>query len=128
VKTTILGIDRSTYPRKTAIAAAVHNRQWTSVHSVQLGTADGSHIDKAVKLLCGGTATLIAIDAPLGWLKRLGRTLATHKVGAHIAVQSDKLLHRVTDDMVNRELKKKPLEVGADRIAPTGIEYPASST
>lgn len=61
--------------------------------------------------------TLVALDAPMSWPASLGKSLYTHKAGEHIATESDMLFSRVTDKIVRENTRKKPLEIGADRIA-----------
>jgi predicted nuclease with RNAse H fold len=62
---------------------------------------------------------LLALDAPLGWPQELGATLEGHRAGAWIEPEADDLFSRATDRDVKRRLGKRPLEVGADRIART---------
>lgn len=64
-------------------------------------------------------AVLIAIDAPLGWPAPLAGALAEHRAGEEIAVPPNDMFRRATDRFIQRELKKTPLDVGADRIART---------
>ncbi|MFN2302369.1 MAG: DUF429 domain-containing protein, partial [Anaerolineales bacterium] len=61
--------------------------------------------------------TLIAMDAPLGWPASLGECLHSHKAGEHVAIESDMLFSRITDKIVWKKTRKKPLEIGADKIA-----------
>jgi len=60
---------------------------------------------------------LISIDAPLGWPKALGDALIGHHVGAALAPLPNELFRRVTDDYVHTLIGKRPLDVGADKIA-----------
>jgi hypothetical protein len=54
------------------------------------------------------------------WLAEIsGRVLDTHRAGAAIAISPDAMFRRATDLFIQRELKKTPLDVGADRIART---------
>lgn len=62
---------------------------------------------------------LLAIDAPLGWPIDLARALTGHRAGKTISTKPDVLFHRETDRFIKQILRKKPLEVGADRIART---------
>jgi hypothetical protein len=65
---------------------------------------------------------LLAIDAPLGWPRHMGATLAAHRAGAPVALAKNALFRRATDDMVRAVLRKQPLEVGADLIARATME------
>jgi len=60
---------------------------------------------------------LIAIDAPLGWPKTLATELKEHRAGEAFTVEKDALFQRQTDRLLHKRLGKKPLEIGADRIA-----------
>ena len=64
-------------------------------------------------------ATLIAVDAPLGWPAPLTAALESHRAGGAIKTPADCMFRRRTDDFVHQAIGKKPLEVGADRIART---------
>lgn len=65
---------------------------------------------------------LLAVDAPLGWPRRMGATLAAHRAGAPVRVDKNALFRRETDDVVRRTLRMQPLEVGADLIARAAME------
>jgi len=65
----------------------------------------------------GGGATLLAIDAPLGWPDALRAGLGTHVAGERLKGPADHLFLRQTDHAIWKRLGKRPLEVGADRIA-----------
>jgi hypothetical protein len=64
-------------------------------------------------------ATLVAIDAPLGWPIGLGQTLHSHEAGAPIGLEANWMFRRETDRAIKRRTGKQPLDVGADRIART---------
>lgn len=64
-------------------------------------------------------ATLIAVDAPLGWPVPLGDALESHEAGQAIATSADGMFRRRTDDFVQHATGKRPLEVGANLIART---------
>jgi hypothetical protein len=65
---------------------------------------------------------LIAVDAPLGWPRRMGATLTAHRAGAPVAVAKNALFRRETDKVVFAALHKMPLEVGAALIARAAME------
>lgn len=60
---------------------------------------------------------LLALDAPLGWPAALGRELAGHEAGRSFAADAHTMFGRLTDDEIHRRLRRRPLEVAADRIA-----------
>lgn len=65
---------------------------------------------------------LLSIDAPLGWPRRMGATIAAHRAGDPVEVCKNDLFRRATDDVVRTTLRKQPLEVGADLIARAAME------
>jgi predicted nuclease with RNAse H fold len=60
---------------------------------------------------------LIAIDAPLGWPSKLASSLSDHRAGEKIDEEKSALFSRETDRIVASEIGKKPLEIGAEKIA-----------
>lgn len=64
---------------------------------------------------------ILAFDAPLGWPATLGEALADHYAGGTLPFESDDLFHRETDKFVRKKLNKRPLEVGADKIARAAV-------
>ena len=66
---------------------------------------------------------LLAVDAPLGWPARLADGVAAHVAGEPLGLTSEAsaFFTRATDRFIQRELRKSPLEVGADRIARTAF-------
>lgn len=62
---------------------------------------------------------LIALDAPLGWPKGLGRQLQNHLAGAVVTSEPNEIFRRETDRFIERAYQKRPLEVGANLIART---------
>ncbi|BAS26759.1 DUF429 domain-containing protein [Limnochorda pilosa] len=63
--------------------------------------------------------TLLALDAPLGWPLELAEALMHHRAGEGLAVSPDAMFRRESDRFVQARLGKRPLDVGADRIART---------
>jgi hypothetical protein len=62
---------------------------------------------------------LLAMDVPLGWPTLLSHSLIKHRAGKKIATEPNNMFRRSTDRFIKEKLGKKPLEVGADRIART---------
>ena len=115
----IIGIDCATEPAKTGLARAVYRRDRASVREVVRG-GPGAPVDEIVsRWLSEGEPSLLALDAPLGWPRALGRSLAGHEAGDPLAVDPNELFRRATDRLVAATLRKTPLDVGADRIART---------
>ncbi len=64
-------------------------------------------------------ATLIAVDAPLGWPVPLSEALQSHEAGQAIKTSANCMFRRRTDAIVQCTIQKRPLEVGANLIART---------
>lgn len=73
--------------------------------------------DVVAPALRGAPRALIAVDAPLGWPARLARSLVQHRPGEAICVEKAELFSGENDGTVAGRVGKKPLEVGADKIA-----------
>lgn len=73
--------------------------------------------DVVAPLLRGAPQALVAVDAPLGWPAPMACSLVGHRAGEAIGVEKSALFCRETDRTVADRVGKKPLEVGADKIA-----------
>jgi len=62
---------------------------------------------------------LLALDAPLGWPAPLAQTLVRHRAGDELSAEANQMFRRMTDHAIRKNVGKKPLDVGADRIART---------
>jgi len=62
---------------------------------------------------------LLAIDAPLGWPAPLAEALIEHRAGQPLSIPANAMFRRTADLFIHDELRKMPLDVGADRIART---------
>lgn len=91
------------------------------VERVTLGTAGESAAASVSQWIAGSEHFVVAFDAPLGWPARLASSLARHRAGERLGLRSDELFRRETDKLVHKQLKKRPPEMGADRIARTGL-------
>lgn len=118
---TLLGIDCATKPEKTGLALAIPKDRGVRVLDCNIGSNSNPPIQTAVRWLKDYDHALIALDAPLGWPKDLGRELSSHQAGNHIRTHADQMFSRLTDIEIRNRLGKKPLEVGADRIARTAL-------
>jgi len=119
MNTIIIGIDCATKPEKTGISVGTFHPERSTVESVHIGS-QRHPIARIISDQINRTdCVLLALDAPLGWSTDLGRTLTKHQAGQSIDVHPDLLFSRFTDKFVWEHTKKKPLDVGADRIART---------
>ncbi len=114
----IVGIDFSTDPKKCGIAfGEVKDQVCTLKEAFCLN--DEELIVKKIQEFIKSNSALIAIDAPLGWPASMGKILCDHTAGEKISTEADKLFSRITDRFVRKKTGKKPLDVGADKIART---------
>lgn len=118
VEATIVGIDAATSPKKIGLAHGELDGDAVRVIEATLG----SEVDSVVETIASwatGNRVLLAVDAPLGWPRALGRGLHRHRAGQRLPGVAHDLFRRTTDRFVHEQLGKLPLEVGADRIART---------
>ena len=116
--TSIVGIDAATSPKKVGLARGEITGDVVRVVEAMLG----SEVDSVVETIASwavGNRVLLAVDAPLGWPRALGRGLHGHRAGQRLPGVAQDLFRRTTDRFVHEQLGKLPLEVGADRIART---------
>ena len=115
--TRIIGIDCATDAKKVGLALCVISDGRPELREVTTGTTWPA-IDEQVASWAT-TPTLLALDAPLGWPARLGESLHAHRAGASFNHPPNAMFRRSTDDAVAQRLRKRPLDVGSDRIART---------
>lgn len=117
---TVLGVDCAVQSKQVGLALGHWDGRGLRVERVALGSASRSAAQIALEWLADHThAPLLALDAPLGWPQPLGQQLARHRAGDALGADASELFNRVTDRFVHRQIGKKPLDVGADRIART---------
>lgn len=115
----IVGIDCATDPKRCGLALGSWHNGHGEVLSVATGNRTESIAETIMRWLPTGQPVLLSMDAPLGWPAKLGQELVRHVAGEPISVERNELFRRTTDRAVRRELKRQPLDVGADRIART---------
>ena len=110
----VIGIDCAADPDNVGLARGRYHEGMMAVQEVRQGSADmtGTIIAWAIR-----GPTLFAMDAPLGWPAPFGQALATHEAGGALPIGLP--FERETDRVVHRVIGRKPLDVGADRIART---------
>lgn len=120
--TTIFGIDCATDPKKVGITKA----QWDGGKAVVEETLQGSkgYTSKIAGWIQHAQQSLICMDAPLGWPKRMGEVLPDHEAGDPVgkANKMDQFFSRHTDRFIKGKYKSNPLEVGANLIARTAYK------
>jgi len=119
--TTILGVDCATKPHKVGLARAhVRDGDWY-LTDTQVCSAAESPVEVLARWIAQDPDCLLALDAPLGWPSALSAALPSHRAGQPVRGEAETLFNRATDRFVRASLGKRPLDVGADRIARTAL-------
>lgn len=118
---TVIGIDCAAQPKNVGIALGRRSRGVTSVETVRPDKRIGwdglvRHTAELIENEAS-SPTLIALDAPLGWPRALAEVLPAHLAGRAPRFTATEMFRRRTDDVVKEKLNKRPLDVGADKIA-----------
>jgi len=119
--TTILGVDCATKPHKVGLARAhVRDGDWY-LTDTQVCSAAEPPVEVLARWIAQDPDCLLALDAPLGWPSALSAALPSHRAGQPVRGEAETLFNRATDRFVRASLGKRPLDVGADRIARTAL-------
>lgn len=117
--TRLIGIDCATDARRTGLALG----RWCTPGIEVLATARPAHrqdqLDTLAAWLQTDETVLLGMDAPLGWPLGLARALQDHHAGSPVPGAANELFRRQTDRSIQQRLRKRPMDVGADRIART---------
>ena len=113
----IIGIDCATDAKKVGLALCITDKGRPRIEELAVGETWPA-IDERVASWTTGP-TLLALDAPLGWPAPLADCLHHHRAGAELTSSPNAMFRRTTDDLVAAHLRKRPLDVGSDRIART---------
>jgi len=115
----IIGVDCATDKKNAAIAYGEFSGEKPVVKKVAVSKGEQQPIDVVSEMARGKKPLLFAFDAPLGWPREMAHVLHEHKAGEPVHVDSDSLFNRDTELFIKKIIGKKPLEIGADRIART---------
>lgn len=115
----IVGIDCAVDPRNVGVCRAVLLEGRLTLLEVVSGLDDVEIAARFSTWLLEVPRALLALDAPLGWPVPLAEELLEHRAGESLPREANELFRRRTDDVVAERLGKRPLDVGADRIART---------
>ena len=116
---TVIGIDCAAQPKNVGIALGRRSQGATRVEMVYSGKREGWDVERTADLIEkeASSSILLALDAPLGWPQALAETLPAHFAGRAPRFTANEMFRRRTDDVVKEKLDKRPLDVGADKIA-----------
>lgn len=121
----LVGIDCATLAENTGFAVGSLDPADPSrvrIHDARCCMRGEALAELALAAVGDRTSALIGLDAPLGWPAPLGETLSWHQAGAPFGsplLPDDRMFSRATDLDIRTRFGKRPLEVGADRIART---------
>jgi len=128
----IIGIDCAAQPTDFGLARGRVRGRTVEIIEVDKGKGSKNCLDALVDQVQGWingepTATLLALDAPLGWPIQMTHALRNHSAGAPLGRSSDTshkdrnpgnhLFRRHTDRFIADKFLGAPLDIGADRIA-----------
>ena len=116
---TIVGVDCASQDKHIGLACGTLGADnKLRILEVSAGPGpDRSIVDLLAGWLLPHPRVLLAIDAPLGWPRRLTESLQMHRAGEPLLEPKSTLLVRRMTDLRLRTLGHQPLDVGADRIA-----------
>lgn len=117
----LVGLDMATQNEKTGLSVAVREKDGYRLTFIGAGQKGRPLTDLLLPYIKEGDQILFCLDAPLGWPEAMSKNLPGHQAGAGLDLKADRLFSRYTDRQVHKRLGKKPMEVGAERIARTAL-------
>lgn len=115
----VIGVDCAVAPENTGIALARWDGGTLRVEETRAGSQGAP--PWMIVLEAMEEDTLLALDAPLGWPASFGTLLAAHSAGEPIVADPRLFFRRETEEFVTRSLRKRPMDVAADRIGRTAF-------
>lgn len=115
----VIGLDCATDDSRIGVALGEYKEGNVRVSDVEVCAGERSAVFIMAEWLTGATEALLAIDAPFGWPASLARALVCHKAGDALTAMPNDMFRRETDCFIQLQVRKTPLDVGADRIART---------
>ena len=117
-KVLLVGIDCAVASKNTGLCRAIYSD--SRVHVLEgVSGAEACPAEIASAWIGESQTLILGLDAPLGWPVALGDSLRFHKAAGPLAPDANSLFRRCTDDFTTRVIGKRPMDVGADRIART---------
>lgn len=119
----VFGIDCATDPRHVGMAYGWWKANRPRAVEMTAGGGDILPVDWIVERIrrYRSCSCLLALDAPLGWPAAFGSVLSEHSAGQPINTQPVNFFRRETDRFIARTVGRRPLDVGAERIARTAL-------
>lgn len=119
---TIVGVDCASQDKHIGLACGTLDTLDIGDRLRILEVAAGAGPDRDIVQLLAAwlqhhPRVLLAIDAPLGWPRRLTESLQLHRAGEPLLEPEARRLVRRETDLQLRTQGHQPLDVGADRIA-----------
>lgn len=118
-KVQLVGIDCAVDARKVGLAIGSADNGRVVVKEITAPRSLEALVEYVAAVVRRYPASLIALDAPLGWPLGLAQAMAGHSAGNPLGCTAHEMARRRTDEVVCREVGRRPLDVGADRIART---------
>jgi predicted nuclease with RNAse H fold len=115
----LIGIDCAETAHNVGLARGEIVGKRARLTNVRCGSPGEVIAEQILTWLENEPHALIALDAPLGWPAALGRALSRHRAGDALMRSANQLFRRTTDNVVHDKLDKRPLDIGAARIART---------
>lgn len=113
----LIGIDCAVDPANTGLCMGDYKDGVLTVREALNGS--GRVPEEIAAGWTGSGPLLVGLDAPLGWPSPLGDSLVSHRAGDFLDTPANRLFRRFCDDYTAETIGKRPMDVGADRIART---------
>jgi len=117
----LIGVDCATDPRRVGLARADWDGRQVTVGEVTIAARDCLPAQVITAWIPPDLPCLLALDAPLGWPEHFGGLLARHRAGEPLEADPNHFFRRETDRFVAFRTGRRPLDVGAERIARTAL-------
>jgi hypothetical protein len=121
MRTRLIGVDCATDNARVGLARGWYEDDHLTVEDAFPSSKDEPAATQIARWLADEPPprTLLALDAPLGRPAQLSQELTAHRAGQPINIDPNDMFRRATDRFIQRNVRKTPLSVGADRIART---------
>ncbi len=115
----IIGIDCATIDTRIGLVLARNEAERIVILAAEIASPARPAVETICAWLESARPALLALDAPLGWPAEMGPSLIGHQPGAPLPISANRMFRRRTDRFIQETIGRRPLDVGADRIART---------